>query len=94
MGSEMCIRDRLDIVRGQLKIAEKAYEVAKKRYDITKKRYTVGKVDVTELNLALGEQTSSRQSLMQALRSFWSTHYEIQRLTLYDFEKGEILSVE
>lgn len=85
---------QLDIVRSQLKIAEKANEVAKKRYDITKKRYTVGKVDVTELNLALSEQTSARQSLMQALRSFWATHYEMQRLTLYDFERGEVLNVE
>lgn len=82
---------QLDIVRSQLKIAQKADEAAAKRYDISKKRYTVGKIDVTELNLALGEQTASRQRLMQALRSFWSTHYELRRLTLYDFEKGQVL---
>jgi len=82
---------QFDIIRSQLAIAERTNEVAEKRYDITKKRYTVGKVDVTELNVALREQISARQSFTQALRDFWAAHYELQRLTLYDFEKGESL---
>ena len=82
---------QFDIIRGQLAIAERTNEVAEKRYEITQKRYTVGKVDVTELNVALREQISARQNFTQALRDFWAAHYELQRLTLYDFEKGESL---
>ncbi len=82
---------QFDIIRGQLAIAERTNEVAEKRYDITKKRYTVGKVDVTELNVALNEQISARQNYTQALRDFWTAHYELQRLTLYDFENGTSL---
>jgi len=80
-----------DIIRSQLAIAERTNEVAEKRYEITQKRYTVGKVDVTELNVALNEQISARQNHTQALRDFWAAHYELQRLTLYDFKKGESL---
>jgi len=82
---------QLAIIRGQLAIAERTNEVAEKRYDITQKRYTVGKVDVTELNVALREQISARQGFTQALRDFWAAHYELQRLTLYDFENGASL---
>ncbi len=82
---------QFDIIRGQLAIAERTNEVAAKRYDITKKRYTVGKVDVTELNVALNEQISARQNYTQALRDFWAAHYELRRLTLYDFENGTSL---
>lgn len=82
---------QFDIIRGQLAIAERTNEVAAKRYDITQKRYTVGKVDVTELNVALNEQISARQNYTQALRDFWAAHYELRRLTLYDFENGESL---
>lgn len=82
---------QFEIVRSQLAIAERTNEVAEKRYEITQKRYTVGKVDVTELNVALREQISARQGYTQALRDFWAAHYGIQRLTLYDFGKGESL---
>ncbi len=82
---------QFDIIRSQLAIAKRSNEVAAKRYDITQKRYTVGKVDVTELNVALNEQISARQNFTQALRDFWAAHYEIQRLTLFDFEKGQKL---
>lgn len=82
---------QFDIIRSQLAIAKRTNEVAAKRYDITQKRYTVGKVDVTELNVALREQISARQNYTQALRDFWAAHYELLRLTLYDFENGESL---
>ncbi len=82
---------QFDIIRSQLAIAKRTNEVAEKRYDITQKRYTVGKVDVTELNVALREQISAQQNYTQALRDFWAAHYELQRLTLYDFENGESL---
>ena len=76
---------QFELVRNRLRLAEKSFEIAKKRYDITRKRYRIGKIDVTELNIALQEQTSARQAYMQSLRAFWFSHFEIRRLTLYDF---------
>ncbi len=85
---EQTIRLRVlqfDLVRTQAKLAERTYEVSQKNFDITKKRYLIGKIGVTELNLAIAEQDKSRRSYMNTLRNFWVAHYEIRRLTLYDF---------
>ncbi|MEO1434663.1 MAG: TolC family protein [Bacteroidota bacterium] len=80
---------QLALVRNRLDLAKRSFEIALKRYDITRKRYLIGKVGVTELNIALAEQSSSRQAYMQALRSFWMAHQEIRSLSLYDFIKNE-----
>ncbi len=80
---------QFDLIRNRLSLAERSYEIAQKRYDITRKRYLIGKIGVTELNIALSEQTNARRAYMQALRSFWIAHYEIRWITLYDFEKDQ-----
>lgn len=76
---------QFDLIRTQTVLAERTYIVSQKNFDITKKRYLIGKIGVTELNLAIAEQERSRKSYMDALRRFWVAHYEIRRLTLYDF---------
>lgn len=79
---------QFNLVRDQVALALRAYEVSQKREAITRKRYLIGKIDVTELNLALQAQNTARQSYMNALRAFWLAHYEIRALTLYDFVRG------
>jgi len=76
---------QFDLVRNQVALALRAYEVAQKREDITRKRYLIGKVDVTELNLALRAMDDGRRSYILALQSFWLAHFEMRGLTLYDF---------
>lgn len=85
---------QFDLLRTQAKLAERTYEVSQKNFDITKKRYLIGKIGVTELNIAIAEQEKRRQNYMNALRAFWLAHYEIRRLTLYDFMNGEELQRE
>ncbi|MEM8525410.1 MAG: TolC family protein [Bacteroidota bacterium] len=76
---------QLDLVRNQVGLANRTYEVAKKTNNITRQRYLVGKIGVTELNIALGQEETSRQAYVRALQSFWTAYYELRRLTLYDF---------
>lgn len=85
---------QLGLVRNRVELAKRSFEIALKRYDITRKRYLIGKVGVTELNIALSEQSNARQSYMQALRSFWMAHQEIRSLSLYDFIKNEPIQNE
>ncbi len=82
---------QFDLVRQQVDLALRAYEVSQKREDITRKRYLIGKIDVSELNLALREQDEARRGYISALRSFWLAHYELRALTLYDFERERSL---
>lgn len=78
-------------VRQQALLAERSYEIAQKRLDITRKRYRIGKIDVTDLNLAINEEANARRSYISSLQNFWLAAYDLRRLTLYDFENDRAL---
>ncbi len=82
---------QFSLVRRQLELASRAREVADKRLTIAKNRYQIGKIDVTDLNIALNENDAALRSYYQALADLWIAHYEIRNLTLYDFENDEPL---
>ncbi len=79
---------QFDIVREQVRIAFRAYEIAQKRLGITRQRYFVGNILITDLNLALQEEASSRRAYISSLRNFWLAYYDLRRLTLFDFENN------
>ena len=75
-------------------IASKADTIGAKRFEVTKARYMIGKVDITELNIAMTEKDRATQDYIAALRSFWNTYYEIRKLTLFDFVANKQLNVD
>ena len=80
-------------VKQQVDLSRKSMEITDKRLEITTNRYLIGKIGTLDLNLALGERESARRAYIQALRSFWQTHYEIRGLTMYDFVERRSLVV-
>ncbi|MEO1624548.1 MAG: TolC family protein [Bacteroidota bacterium] len=82
---------QFDLVRRQVALGSRTFEVAQKREDITRKRYLIGKIGVTELNLAIRELNEARRSYYTALREFWLAHYDLRRLTLFDFQYNSSL---
>lgn len=84
---------RFVMLRNQLKIAKKSDEVADERYKVAQNRYLTGKVDITNLNIALSEKDEAKRSYVRALRDFWVAYFDLRRLTLYDFVEGELLYV-
>jgi len=83
--------EQFKLKRDQLTLSEEALEIAKKRLDIAKKRFDIGKIDVTNLNIAIQEEISAQQSYYSTLWDFWRAHYTIRNLTLYDFENDKPL---
>jgi outer membrane protein TolC len=79
------------MLKDQLKITRKSDEVAQKRYDISKNRYLIGKIDITNLNIALQEKDKAKRDYVASLRSFWIAHYNLRQLTLYDFETNQAI---
>lgn len=75
----------------QLRIAAKADTVAQKRFDVAKYRYITGKVDITDLNLAIQEKDVARRQNITAIRDYWVNYYNLRLLTLYDFERNQPL---
>lgn len=80
--------EQFELKRNQLKLSEEALDIALKRLDIAKKRFRIGKIDVTNLNIAIQEEQGARQQYYARLWEMWRAHYTIRNLTLYDFENN------
>lgn len=75
----------------QLEITKKSDEVALKRYVVAQNRYLIGKIDITNLNIALREKDDAKRSYILALQSFWLAYYDLRRVTLFDFAENRLL---
>lgn len=82
---------QFEMLRLQIEITKKADEVAQQRYMVAQNRYLIGKIDITNLNIALNEKDTAKRSYIDALKSFWTAYYDLRRLTLYDFAGKRLL---
>lgn len=79
------------VLRNQLIISKKSDQVAQERFEVAQNRYLTGKVDITNLNIALNEKDAAKRSYVKALRDYWVAYYDLRRLTLYDFARKQLL---
>ena len=84
---------QFELLRLQIDITKKSDEVARERYNVAQNRYLIGKIDITNLNIALTEKDSAKRSYLEALRAFWYAYYNLRRLTLFDFASGTLLYI-
>lgn len=82
---------QFEMLRLQMEITKKSDEVAAERYNVSQNRYLIGKIDITNLNIALNEKDDAKRSYVQALRDFWNAYFMLRRLTLYDFSAKQLL---
>jgi outer membrane protein TolC len=82
---------QFEMLRLSIEITKKADEVATERYNVAQNRYLIGKIDITNLNIALNEKDTAKRSYITALQSFWTAYYDIRGLTLYDFAAKQLL---
>jgi len=81
----------------QKNIAKKSLEalnMAISTYNINKQRFIIGTTDINTLTLSLSRKDNATRNYLSALKQYWSLYYNIRKLTLYDFEKREKLSIE
>jgi outer membrane protein TolC len=84
---------QFEMLRLQIEITKKADEVAQERYTVAQNRYLIGKIDITNLNIALNEKDAAKRSYIDALKQFWVAYYDLRRATLYDFANQEVLYI-
>ena len=82
---------QFELLRLQIEITKKSDEVAQQRYAVSQNRYLIGKIDITNLGIALTEKDNAKRSYIQALKSFWTAYFNLRSLTLYDFAAGKEL---
>lgn len=85
---------QFEMLRLQIEITRKSDEVAQHRYDVAQNRYLIGKIDITNLNIALNEKDTAKRSYIDALKSFWTAYYDLRALTLYDFASKRLLYLD
>jgi outer membrane protein TolC len=83
--------NQFELLRLQIEITKKSDEVARERYNVAQNRYLIGKIDITNLNIALTEKDAAKRSYIEALRLFWTSYFNLRRLTLYDFNTKQLL---
>jgi outer membrane protein TolC len=76
---------QFEVLKAQLVITKKSDEV------VAQNRYLIGKIDITNLNIALQEKDTAKRSYIASLRSFWSAYFDLRRLTLFDFANQRLL---
>ncbi|HYE73996.1 MAG TPA: TolC family protein, partial [Blastocatellia bacterium] len=81
----MTLVRQFELLRLQIEITRKADQVATERYNVAQNRYLIGKIDITNLNIALTEKDAAKRGYLNALQSFWASYYQLRRLTLFDF---------
>ena len=84
---------QFEMLRLQIEITKKSDEVAQHRYNVAQNRYLIGKIDITNLNIALNEKDTAKRGYIDALKSFWTAYYDLRRLTLFDFAGKRVLYV-
>lgn len=82
---------QFEVLLSQIEITKKSDEIAQERYIVSQNRYLIGKIDITNLNLALKDKDEAKRAYVSALRSFWTAYYALRRLTLYDFSSDRLL---
>jgi len=82
---------QFDVLLSQIEITKKSDLVAQERYMVSQNRYLIGKIDITNLNIALTEKDTAKRSYLSALRSFWTSYFDLRRLTLFDFSTRQLL---
>jgi outer membrane protein TolC len=82
---------KFELLRLNIEITKKSDAVALERYVVAQNRYLIGKIDITNLGIALNEKDAAKRNYLAALQSFWNDYYNLRGLTLYDFATGQAL---
>lgn len=88
----MTVND-FNIQQDMILSAEEATSLAGLVYNTTKERFIIGKADINSLTLSLDRQKEAQKNYISALKNYWLSYYKIRKLTLFDFERNETLSV-
>ena len=85
--------DDFNMQQDMIHSSEEALQLANMAYNTTKERFIIGRADINSLTLSLNRQKEAQKNYLSNLRNYWLSYYKIRKLTLFDFEKNEILSL-
>ena len=72
--------------------SRKSLNIAQEAYDAMLTRFIKGQATVNDLSLAQNYWQDARQNYTQSLHNYWTAFYRLRQLTLYDFNRHEIIN--
>jgi outer membrane protein TolC len=84
--------NQYNTLKARLATTAEADAIAQERYEITKNTFVIGRISITDLNIALAEKDQARRAHITSLSEFWTAHYTLRQLTLFDFEQGQAIN--
>ncbi|MNQ35001.1 Outer membrane efflux protein [compost metagenome] len=72
--------------------ALKSCEISRSSYEITEKRFLSGSIDLLRLTSARKAWQAATENYIMSLYNYWKFYYEVQQLTLYDFQNNTTIS--
>lgn len=72
--------------------ALRSKDISKSSYEITEKRFLSGSIDLLRLTSARKAWQTASENYIMSLYNYWKFYYEVQQLTLYDFQNKSTLS--
>jgi outer membrane protein TolC len=76
------------LVAGALRTSE----ISRSSYEITEKRFLSGSIDLLRLTSARKAWQAASENYITSLYNYWRFYYEVQQLTLYDFQNKSTIS--
>lgn len=104
--SEIAVQQESDKINQQLSLkiidfnlqkqlvagALRTSEISRSSYEITEKRFLSGSIDLLRLTSARKAWQSASENYITSLYNYWRFYYEVQQLTLYDFQNNSTIS--
>ncbi|SIT84855.1 TolC family protein [Pontibacter indicus] len=83
--------NQYNTLKARIATTAEADAIAQERYEIARNTFLIGRISITDLNIALAEKDQARRAHIASLSEFWTAHYMLRQLTLFDFEQGKII---
>ena len=71
--------------------SRQALTIAEDAYTTTMQRFIRAQANVNDLSLAQNHWQAARQNQISSLQNYWVAYYHLRSITLYDFQKHEVI---
>jgi outer membrane protein TolC len=71
--------------------SRQALTIAEDAYTTTMQRFIRAQANVNDLSLAQNHWQTARQNQISSLQNYWLAYYHLRSITLYDFQKHEVI---
>lgn len=78
----------------QCKVSRRARDISENRYELVREKFRSGSASVTELGNARSDRDNAQIRYVRDVCNYWSYYYALRRLSLYDFEQDDDISVD